>query len=80
MSSTILEKEKDRGLYDPRPVRTGPLTALIPLLHSANQGGETNSRHLNPRILSFGYMASGVYYYQLVAGEFRDIKKMILVK
>ncbi len=27
-----------------------------------------------------GNMASGVYYYQIIAGEYQDIKKMILIK
>ena len=26
------------------------------------------------------HLASGVYYYQLIAGEYQDVKKMILIK
>jgi len=25
-------------------------------------------------------LASGIYYYQLVAGEYREVKKMIMIK
>jgi hypothetical protein len=27
-----------------------------------------------------GHLASGVYYYQIIAGDFRSVKKMILIR
>ena len=42
------------------------------------------SEKLNQGIHTYHFdgnnLASGVYYYQLVAGKFQDVKKMILIK